>query len=362
MKLALLVLGFIAVCAAVKWHQLEEYTFEHYETEFKRSYTRAEREFRRQIVEKKLKQIREHNNDPQFTWKRGVNHLTDRTEDEFTSMLGLNKGLLHSRKAKSVSAHYSAKVDARAFAGANIDWRQAGIVTPVKDQGQCGSCWTFATAETVESYWAKSTGQLVDLSEQQILDCTPNPNDCGGTGGCGGGTVELALDQIIKSGLSTEWTYPYYSYYGNNQSCQTVTPFAKVAKYVDIKVNDYPSVLSAITTVGPLAISVDAATWSDYESGVFDGCNKDAPDLDHAVQLVGVGNDPQLGDYWLVRNSWSPAWGENGYIRLARQAVPTCGTDKTPSDGDGCNNGPPEVTVCGTCGILYDTLYAVVQS
>jgi len=358
----LALLGLIALCSAVKWPQLDSYKFDDYVTEFKRTYEGKEYDLRRQIFEKKLKEIREHNQNSTYTWKRGVNHLTDRTESEFRQLRGLNKALLHSHKAKSPRLHPHQNVDISSLA--DKDWRQAGIITPVKDQGQCGSCWAFATAQTVESYWALAyPGQLVELSEQQILDCTPNPNDCGGTGGCDGGTVEIALDRIKTVGLSTEWTYPYFSYQGANQTCQSsfLSPYAKVASYVDLPVNQYAPVLQALATKGPLAISVDASVWSDYESGVFDGCNKANPDIDHAVQLVGFGTDPKLGDFWLVRNSWTFAWGEQGYIRLARSSTPTCGIDKKPSDGDGCNGGPSEVTVCGTCGILYDTVYVTVS-
>lgn len=120
------------------------------------------------------------------------------------------------------------------------------------------------------------------------------------------------------------------------------------------------------------AISVDAGAWSKYETGVFNGCNQTNPDLDHAVQLVGVGSDPELGDYWLVRNSWNPTWGEDGYIRIMRTSnsmisieseyVVECGTDLTPRDGDGCNAGPNSVKVCGTCGILYDANFPVISN
>jgi len=246
----------------------------------------------------------------------------------------------------------------------SVDWRDKNIVTPVKDQGDCGSCWTFATAELTESYWAMATGKLNILSEQQILDCTPNPDHCGGTGGCEGGTAELAWAQINQmGGLSAEWTYPYISYYGQDFTCKQnqVVPIAKVGKFINLPVNEQDPILAYLAASGPLAISVDASTWSSYETGVFNSCNQTNPDLDHAVMLVGYGTDSQLGDYWIVRNSWSPQWGEEGYIRLHRENPFTCGTDLNPSDGDGCTNGPPTVTVCGTCGILFDALYPVVS-
>ncbi len=121
--------------------------------------------------------------------------------------------------------------------------------------GGCGSCWTFATAETVESHHALATRQLAVLSEQQILDCKPNPNQCGGTGGCGGGTAELAMQQIVAlGGLSSEWTYPYQSYFGAAFSCRfnnhTTRPFAKIKGYVKLPENQYtPLVQVCICTL-----------------------------------------------------------------------------------------------------------------
>jgi len=245
----------------------------------------------------------------------------------------------------------------------NVDWRTKGIISPVKDQGECGSCWSFGTAETVESYYAKSTNLLAVLSEQQILDCTANVDDCGGTGGCGGGTPELAYAQIMKNGgLSSEWTYPYTSYFGDAYACNAtrINPVATLSGFQVLPSNSYSPVLTYIANNGPLAVNVDASSWSSYESGVFSGCNMVNPDIDHVVQLVGYGTDSTLGDYWLIRNSWSPSWGEQGYIRLQRSSTPPCGVDIIPSDGTGCNNGPANVTVCGMCAVLYDTSFPVV--
>jgi len=290
--------------------------------------------------------------------------MTDWTHDEFKQLLGVKKGLLHQQKMTVNTQDY-----VRKNVGGlpeYIDWRDAGVVTAVKDQGRCGSCWSFATAEATESYFAlKTNGILHVLSEQQILDCTPNPQHCGGSGGCGGGTAELAWDRIkAMGGLSSEWTYPYVSYFGAGQTCKMteVMPVVKVTGYVNLPTNEYDPLMNQVGTVGPVAISVDASTWSAYESGVFNGCNQTNPDIDHAVLLVGYGTDDTLGDYWLVRNSWGPAWGEMGYIRLKRSSVIQCGTDTTPDDGDGCDGGPPTVKVCGTCGILYDGVYPTVSN
>jgi cathepsin L len=134
---------------------------------------------------------------------------------------------------------------------------------------------------------------------------------------------------------------------------------AAISGYNIITSNSYSELMDAIANVGPVGITVDASQWSSYSGGVFDGCNQENPDLDHGVLLVGYGTDDELGDYWLVRNSWGPAWGEKGYIRIARtdDEENRCGVDITPADGTGCKDGPANVTVCGTCGILYDNSY-----
>jgi len=365
MKLLAILLTLFVIAQAVKWHELHDYSFEKYTTEFTKTYiTQEETKFRKQLFEKRLGEIRAHNVDPTNTWKKGVNQFTDFTDVEFRQLLGVKKSLLYQQKMTQVQQIVVPIEERRTDLPEQIDWRDHGVITDVKDQGRCGSCWTFATAEQTESEYALATKRLHVLSEQQILDCTPNPQHCGGTGGCGGGTAELAWARIKEmGGLNSEWTYPYQSYFGAAYSCHfgQGKPVVKVSSFVNLPTNELDPILNYVGTKGPLAISVDASTWSAYETGVFNGCNQTSPDIDHAVQLVGYGKDPVLGDYWLVRNSWSPSWGEAGYIRLKRTSDIQCGIDTTPSDGDGCDGGPPTVKVCGTCGILYDGVYPVVM-
>jgi cathepsin L len=215
--LALVVL--VALCQRVeakpKWSQLDGYTFDRYVQEHFKNYKTDEEYFmRKAIFEAKLEEIQNHNKNPHSTWKMGVNPLTDRTEAEFQHMLGLKKGLLYKQVAER-SPMSKTKISSVSPLPDSVDWRTSDIISPVKDQGGCGSCWTFGTAETVESYYALATGLLPTLSEQQILDCTPNPDDCGGSGGCEGGTTEIAYAKIqALGGLSSEWTYPYQSYHG----------------------------------------------------------------------------------------------------------------------------------------------------
>jgi cathepsin L len=371
MKASLFFLLFVSlvVCALsfkkTQWFQLGEYTFDDYVREYSKAYSPQELEMRRAIFEEKLLNVQFHNQDPSNTWKKGINHLSDATPEEYRKLLGYDKVTGHA-------AWSSRKVQPQtnlmrvSDLPSSVDWRMKNVITPVKDQGQCGSCWTFGTAETVESYWALATGQLAILSEQQILDCTPNPNDCGGTGGCGGGTVEIAFQKIIDmAGLSSEWTYPYLSWKGDNFPNCNYSPSmfaALITSWINVAPNQYDPVMNALANTGPLAINVDASSWQDYETGVFGGCNMTSPDIDHVVQLVGYGTDDNLGDYWTIRNSWTPAWGEDGYIRISRSSTVQCGLDTAPQDGTGCNDGPPQVEVCGECGILFDALYPVIYA
>jgi len=355
---------FLSFACAVKWNELQDYSFEKYLRGYKKIYTPQEYINRKALFDSNLEQVRNHNNDTNKSWKLGVNHMSDWTPEEFQRLLGYKKQLAFQTKHSQENVKVNFPTHAGKALPSHVDWREKGVVTAVKDQGQCGSCWAFGTAETIESHNALLTGKLWDFSEQQILDCTPNPQQCGGTGGCGGGTPELAYAQILKQGgLASEWTYPYISYDGTNFKCGfningTAQNIAvSLSGFTVLPSNQLTPVLTALANVGPLAINVDASAWSAYESGVFDGCNQVNPDIDHVVQLVGYGTDSTYGDYWLVRNSWSPGWGENGFIRLRRTSTLRCGIDKNPQDGTGCSNGPSQVTVCGTCAILYDVSY-----
>lgn len=365
-SVVLLLLSIVLVVhCRTRWFQLDGYRFEDYELEFHKFYeNREEREFRRNIVESRLEEIRKHNADPTKSWKNGVNQFTDKTDEEFKRVLGVRKELLYqSRAADANRMQQETPKEKLSSLPASVDWRNSSILTPVKDQGDCGSCWSFASAQSIETYWAMATGQLAVLSEQNILSCTANPQSCGGTGGCAGATAELAFQTVMQSGLASEWTYPYLSYRGKDFKCQfspADTPaVANITNYVKLPTNQYSPLMSAVANVGPIAISVDASAWGPYEEGIFNGCNQTNPDIDHAVQLVGYGSESGT-DYWIVRNSWAPSWGEDGYIRIYRTSAQQCGTDLTPQDGTACAGGPSTVTVCGTCGILYDSSYPVL--
>jgi len=181
-----------------------------------------------------------------------------------------------------------------------------------------------------------------------------------------GSVTQLGFNYLQLFGSVTEEDWPYVSgTTTNSEDCtydlETVAPVVGLTGYNSLTPNDEAAVMQHIAEVGPLAIAVDASAWSGYSGGVFNGCSfDDNISINHGVQLVGYGSEfSPLGvyDYWLVRNSWGPSWGEDGYIKLQRTSQ--CGTNSTPMDGTACVGGPGNdaQTVCGMCGMLLDTTY-----
>jgi cathepsin L len=297
--------------------------------------------------------------------------MSDMSQAERAEKYGGHKGLRRSQLASKSSTSLSQPLDSmftlQSPLPAEVDWRTKGVVTAVKDQGHCGSCWAFAATATLESHVAINTGILADLSPQQLVSCSTNPQHCGGVGGCQGSVPELAFDYIQANGLASEWTYPYNSYSGasNGQCVYNATgatpPAAHLSGHVKLPANNATAVMQALATMGPLAVNVAASPWHNYESGVYDGCDFNQNiDINHVVVLVGYGTDAASGnDYWFIRNSWSPMWGEKGYIRLLRHSLEktVCGVDSTPLDGVGCEGGAAQDEVCGQCGVLFDVSY-----
>jgi len=337
---------------------LEAYSFEEFVTDFEKTYESPEEyRIREEIFNANKATIMAHNSRKDSGYKMAINFLADRKPKELKRYRGHSKA-----KALSLRSEMTAALDFHADVAAlpaSVDWRTHNppVVTPVKDQGSCGSCWAHAATEEIESFLALKTGKLVELSRQNILECSPNPNECGGTGGCEGATAEIGMGYVQAKGVATEAAYPYTAQDGTCN--ENIPKTATISGFVALPTNNYTALLTAIATAGPVAISVDASAWSFYSSGVFDGCSFSSVDIDHAVQLVGYGHDASVNmDYWIVRNSWSAGWGESGYIRLRKHSdgdlKKWCGIDYAPADGSGCANGPAQVVACGTCGIWFD--------
>lgn len=364
MKALLLIIALAAVSAmaAPKWHQLDAtYSFERYMKDFRKSYVPNTEEYdmRKLTFTYKLQQIIAFNKEG-HSWKKGVNHMTDWSPEELRSLKGrLPEGTVAQPAPERVYTAQGLELPD------SIDYRQSGskpVLTAVKDQGQCGSCWAHASTESVESHFAMATGELYVLSQQQLTSCVNNSVlQCGGTGGCNGATAQLGWDYLVKSGGQVqEWVYGYTSYFGDSGVCSlnsTIMPaVVELTGHTEVERNSDAAVAEALVTKGPLAISVDASSWPDYESGVFAGCDyANNISMDHAVQLIGYGFDNKTQEsYWLVRNSWSAIWGEDGFIRLKRTT--DCGWNiNWTTNGGGCLGEPVNVWSCGMCGILYDT-------
>jgi len=195
-----------------------------------------------------------------------------------------------------------------------IDWVAQGKTTPVKDQGQCGSCWAFSTAETIESALLMAGKKVQPLSPQEVVDCDSNDQ------GCGGGYPQEAIGWVKdQGGLDTDQCYPYTAQDGTCASSQC-TPFGNINTVVPIG-QDEQETYDALKKYGPLSIGADASAWSNYNGGVLtaDQCGSN---VDHAIQLTGY--SPDQGGYWIVRNSWGSDWGINGFIWL-EYGKNTCG-------------------------------------
>jgi len=359
-KMKLLLLSVLAAVALAGQADYAKLQFAQFKEQYGKVYkTRTEHQMRFDIFQANLKKIEEHNKSG-ASWKKGINQFSDLTEAEFQAMyLGGYKRL------PTPAGNFTTVSKPAKDLPAEVDWRKQGVVTDVKNQGQCGSCWAFCTTEMIESYAGIATGSTPELSSQQVTSCTPNPLSCGGTGGCMGSIAQLGYTYIQLFGHVTEEDYPYTS--GTTTETgdcmydfMNTAPVIGITGYNVLPSNDQDAVLTHLAEVGPLAVSVYASGWGSYSSGVYDGCDFDANiAMNHAVQLVGYGTDASEGDYWIVRNSWGSRWGEDGYIRLQRQSTAQCGTDSTPMDGSACVGGPgnDEQHVCGQCGILFDSSY-----
>jgi len=320
----------------------ESYSFQSYCSEFSKSYGAYEAPQRQKIFEANLQKIQAHNAEYQagkVSWYMAVNQFADWSQEEF-------QGIRSTKYQPSLEPMKTLELSEQAAPG-SMDWRTKGVVTAVKNQGGCGSCWAFSATETVESQYAIASGKLLTLAPQTYVNCVQNPKDCGGTGGCEGATMELAFNLTISKGIALESDLPYK---GKDETCQEYRAAVKALSYVRLPINDASALEQALATRGPVSVTVAALSWQLYGGGIFTGCNAHNSILDHGVQAVGY-----TKDYWLIRNSWGTSWGEEGYIRLTRATDDTIFIDTKPEEGEACKPYPKMQKIGGQCGVLFDT-------
>jgi len=331
--------------------------------------------------------VLDHNRKVGRRWNATLNEFSDWSEDELKQLRGYVRDM-HS-SGEGARSYRKNTVPRVATFPQEFSWSHLDAVKAIRNQGICGSCWAISTASVLQAH-SEIVGINRTFSTQELVSCVPNPNHCGGTGGCDGATAELALAYTMKYGLATIEETPYRAtnsscpkqaadritaslVSGDNNDVQNAMAGASafgVHKSVSndlglvfnmqswerLPENDGFTLMTILTSHGPTVSSVAASNWVTYDAGIFDHCDNV---VDHAVVLVGYGMDVKLKEpYWLIQNSWGPHWGEKGFLRLLRHrnlADEPCGIDYRPEDGLACIGGPSEVEVCGECGLFFDS-------
>ncbi|XP_054636726.1 cathepsin S-like isoform X2 [Dunckerocampus dactyliophorus] len=272
---------------------------------------------RRGLWEENLMMIMLHNLEASMgahTFLLSMNFMGDMTPDEIRQSLAtLTPPTDLQRSSESMWTSMDVP--------ASVDWRDQGCVTPVKMQGSCGSCWAFSAAGALEGQWARTTGTLVDLSPQNLVDCSGKY----GNHGCNGGFMDRALQYVIDNhGIDSEASYPYT---GRSEQCH-YSPAHRAANcsaYNFLPKGDEDALKGALAAIGPISVAIDASRpkFAFYKSGVYDDASC-SQKVNHGVLAVGYGT-LNGHDYWLVKNSWGRSFGEEGYIRMARNKNNQCG-------------------------------------
>ncbi|XP_075995411.1 cathepsin K-like [Genypterus blacodes] len=272
---------------------------------------------RRWIWEEHLEMINLHNLEATLglhTYELAMNHLGDMTSDEIKNML------MGSHEPTDLDKSTSELPEVNASIPAMVDWRTQGLVTPVKMQGSCGSCWAFSAVGSLEGQLKKKTGTLMSLSTQNLMDCSSKY----GNHGCEGGFMANAFLYVMKNGIASEKAYPYEGKVG---SCRykAAKKVAGCTGYRFLPRGDEGALQRAVAFIGPISVAIDASRhkFSFYRHGVYVD-NTCTWYTNHGVLVVGYGTEGGQ-DYWLVKNSWSERYGDKGYVKMARNRKNQCG-------------------------------------
>jgi len=292
--------------------------WENFKKAFGKTYNGREEVARRFIWEQNVAKIVHHNLQADVgihSFKRGLNEFADMSHEEFVRT--------HNGYRRTGKSNASVFVEpSNVVLPDTVDWRNKGLVTPVKNQGQCGSCWAFSTTGSLEGQHKKKTGNLVSLSEQNLVDCSGDE----GNQGCEGGLMDSAFEYIKRNGgIDTEASYPYTAQDGSCHFKKSDVG-ATVTGYVDIPSGDEDALKKAVATVGPISVAIDASheSFQTYDNGIYDEPECSSDQLDHGVLVVGYGTEDG-NDYWLVKNSWGKTWGMKGYLKMSRNKNNQCG-------------------------------------
>jgi len=314
MKIAalLLLIGLVAVSAYTE----DEYrtTFTAWMQKHGKTYTNAEFLNRYSIFKNNMDYARDWNAKNTDT-VLGMTIMADLTNAEYQKIYLGTKITVTTPPAKvdNVKDTYNA----------TVDWRTKNIVTPIKNQGQCGSCWSFSTTGSTEGAHALKTGNLVSLSEQNLMDCSTSY----GNQGCDGGLMDDAFKYIIANkGIDTEESYPYQAVQG---TCQynAANSGATLTTYTDVPQGDEKSLATAVLAQ-PVSVAIDAShtSFQLYTTGIYYDIFCSATRLDHGVLAVGFGTDTtSTHNYWIVKNSWGTSWGQAGFIYMSKDRNNNCG-------------------------------------